>query len=220
MYKFIPVFEMSKIKEALEKVESMYADVSTKNKCKVVVEAVNNNQLYVAAREKIKEVVDEPITEDMIQTVHALVINGAGKSSYKFGDYGICNLKNGKPIYQGLSYLATPTYMKELVRWVNEEQGRLSPPLIAAIFHHEFVKIHPFSDGNGRTARLLTTKILSTGGRPLHIGFALENYFVRNKDAYMAALKEPSYCYIFGFDKTQWISYFLQSLVSVFENYI
>jgi len=56
--------------------------------------------------------------------------------------------------------------MEELIHWVNHEQPDLDPIVRAAIFHHRFVWIHPFFDGNGRTARLAYNLLLMKAGYP------------------------------------------------------
>ena len=60
----------------------------------------------------------------------------------------------------------TPALMGELMAWYRKEseKGELHPLLLAAIFHYRFVTIHPFDDGNGRMARLLTNLILMQHG--------------------------------------------------------
>jgi len=54
----------------------------------------------------------------------------------------------------------------ELVEWIKDNEGQ-NPIVVAAIAHHEFVKIHPFKDGNGRTARILLNLILLKKGFPI-----------------------------------------------------
>ncbi len=52
------------------------------------------------------------------------------------------------------------TVAKDLFSWVKKSEGKVHPLIIAAVFHYEFVFIHPFADGNGRMARLWHTVIL------------------------------------------------------------
>ncbi len=52
------------------------------------------------------------------------------------------------------------TDMDLLMKWYNENKKKLHPLILATIFHHKFEKIHPFSDGNGRTGRMLMNYIL------------------------------------------------------------
>lgn len=62
--------------------------------------------------------------------------------------------------------LETPARMAELMRWYREERDKKTthPVMLAAIFHHAFVSIHPFDDGNGRMARILMNLILMQSG--------------------------------------------------------
>ena len=53
-----------------------------------------------------------------------------------------------------------PKLMKSLVNWINSSRDEIPCPIIAGIAHYQFATIHPYYDGNGRTARLLTTLVL------------------------------------------------------------
>lgn len=59
-----------------------------------------------------------------------------------------------------------PDLMEELIHWVNEEDLEMHPVVKAAVFHHRFVWIHPFFDGNGRTARLVFNLLFLKEGFP------------------------------------------------------
>jgi Fic family protein len=61
----------------------------------------------------------------------------------------------------------TPAKMQELMAWYRENRETLHPLVLAALFHHKFVAIHPFDDGNGRMARLLTNLLLMQAGFPV-----------------------------------------------------
>ena len=54
----------------------------------------------------------------------------------------------------------------ELLKWLRENPDELTPIELAAVFHHHFVQIHPFSEGNGRTARLLMNALLMKAEYP------------------------------------------------------
>ncbi len=60
----------------------------------------------------------------------------------------------------------TPAKMQELMAWYRENRDQLPPLVLAALFHHKFVAIHPFDDGNGRMTRLLTNLLLMQAGFP------------------------------------------------------
>ena len=56
--------------------------------------------------------------------------------------------------------------MTILLKWYEENKKILHPFVLASIFHHKFEKIHPFSDGNGRTGRMLVNMILLKNNYP------------------------------------------------------
>lgn len=83
-----------------------------------------------------------------------------------------------------------PTLMRSLVAWLNsEDTKKLDPVLVAGIAHYEFVRIHPFIDGNGRTARALASLILLLRGFDIKRFFALDDYYDSDRNAYYAALQ-------------------------------
>ena len=78
----------------------------------------------------------------------------------------------------------TPLMMTDLVDWYNaaEQEGKLSPVELAALFHYRYIRIHPFEDGNGRIARLMVNYILARHGWPMIV---IRN---RKKAEYLDAL--------------------------------
>jgi len=78
----------------------------------------------------------------------------------------------------------TPGLMTDLVDWYNaaEQEGKLSPVELAALFHYRYIRIHPFEDGNGRIARLLVNFILTRHDYPMIVVRS------RNKSEYIEAL--------------------------------
>jgi Fic family protein len=95
-------------------------------------------------------------------------------------------------------------------------------PLVAGIAHYQFATIHPYYDGNGRSARLLTTLILHLGGYDLKGLYSLEEYYARNLDAYYTAISiGDSHNYYEGrasADITKWVEYFIEGMAVAFEN--
>lgn len=76
--------------------------------------------------------------------------------------------------------------MKDLIKWYDEKKGKMHPVELAAKFHHKFTYIHPFIDGNGRTARLLTNLILMRNGYPISV------IKMENREEYMKSLEKAS----------------------------
>jgi Fic family protein len=113
--------------------------------------------------------------------------------------------------------------MEEMVKWVRaSEPGGVPCPIRAGIAHYQFATIHPYYDGNGRTARLLTTLILHLGSYDLKGLYSLEEYYARNLGAYYEALTiGSSHNYYMGraeSDITKWVDYFCEGVAESFEN--
>jgi len=104
-----------------------------------------------------------------------------------------------------------------LCEWVAEREERLGefpPPIIAAVAHYAITDIHPFANGNGRTARLAASAILLKDGYLPGRLFSFEAYYARDRDAYLAALRsvrESTY------NMEQWNVYYLEGLAEEYE---
>jgi len=112
--------------------------------------------------------------------------------------------------------------LDELMAWVDACKAKPSPAavrngvkdtwthpvLVAGILQHRLVWIHPFVDGNGRTARMFTTALLYQRGYNFKYLFDLASYYNRNRDAYYGALRSADRT---G-DYTAWLEYFAGGL--------
>ena len=126
---------------------------------------------------------DRPLTENFMRELHTLLL----KESYEVDAITPDGQPTKKRVNVG-SYKSTPNHVKTktgeifyfatpeetpaemaaLMQWYNEkiEQPEVNPILLAAEFHYKFIRIHPFDDGNGRTARILMNFILMKFGYP------------------------------------------------------
>ena len=115
-----------------------------------------------------------------------------------------------------------PVLMKDLVRWINKSLAEcdLPVPVVAALAHCQIATIHPYFDGNGRTARLLTTLLLHRSGYGLNGIYSREEYYAANLDGYYAGLSlGPSHNYYFGraeADATPFVDYFTVGMADAF----
>lgn len=164
-----------------------------------------------------------PLTENLIQRLHALVERGArGRPTpYRNGQNVIRDAETGAIVYLPPEWQEVPALMAGLVEWVEQAtRENLPVPLIAGLAHYQLVTIHPYFDGNGRTARLLATFLLHRGGYGLNGFFSLEEYHARDLAAYYNSLvTHPHHNYHEGradADLTPWIEYFLEVLATVF----
>lgn len=164
------------------------------------------------------------ITETMIQTLHALVVAGGRTkvkpTPYRDGQNVIRDGRTGTIIYMPPEAKDVSDLMAALISWI--KQSTIPCPIIAGIAHYQFATIHPYYDGNGRTARLLTTFILHAGGYDLKGLYSLEEYYARHLDAYYQAISiGTSHNYYMGraeADITQWVEYFIEGMAVALEN--
>jgi len=106
----------------------------------------------------------QPLTEYMIKSVHHLILKNIDDTNA--GRYRMVNVRISGSQHIPLHFTVVAEKMERLLIWYNEQKEKLHPVELAARFHFQFVYIHPFADGNGRTARLLMNLILMQYGYP------------------------------------------------------
>jgi Fic family protein len=165
-----------------------------------------------------------PLTEALIRKLHAIIFTGprARPTPYRDGQNVIRDVATGEIIYMPPEAADVPGMMSDLVVWIaRAERESLPAPVIAAFAHYQFVTIHPFYDGNGRTARALATLILYRHGYDLGRFYSLEETYAQDLPAYYAALRtHPHHNYYEGrahADLTSWLAYFTRSMAEVFN---
>ena len=165
------------------------------------------------------------VTEDTIKHIHALV-TGAGSTKVKGTEYReaqnvITDSATGVIVYMPPEAKDVPELMKEFVAWINTPND-IPVPVIAGIIHCQFVTIHPYFDGNGRTARLLTTLALQKNGYDLKGIYSLEEYYAKDLQGYYDAIHiGKSHNYYLGredADITKWIEYFINGMAIAFKS--
>jgi hypothetical protein len=108
--------------------------------------------------------------------------------------------------------------MKALIAWLNHDQDT-HPILKAGIAHFQFVTIHPFMDGNGRTARALATLILYREGYDLKRFYSLEAHYAQDLRGYYQALHQCQGTRYYNqpqSDITSWLEYFIAGAAAEF----
>jgi Fic family protein len=192
----------------------------------------NEVQGYYAALDAVDDHARRALklSELALQKLHALVMAG-GKTRikatpYRDGQNVIREAGSRRIIYLPPEAKDVPMLMRQLIEWLNTETA-LPVPIKAAIAHYQYATIHPYYDGNGRTARLLATLVLHLGGYDLKGLYALEEYYARNLSAYYRALTVGSSHNYYGnkpaeararTDITAWVEYFITGMLEAFEN--
>ena len=165
------------------------------------------------------------ITEKDILKIHGLVSTNVLRKE-RTGKYRQepVYVISRTPISQVIRYTApdhkkVPKLVQNLCKWVaNAKCEQLSPIVIAGVAHAEIAAIHPFVDGNGRTARLLSTLILYSNKYDFRKLFALENYYNTNRPAYYTAIHlGKNYEERKGGNLTNWLEYFVTGFLAEME---
>jgi len=165
---------------------------------------------------------DQEITEARIRKLHAILFKNknAKPTPYRDGQNVIRETK-GQIVYMPSEASDVPGLMMDMVNWIHNVKEDVPIPVIASVAHYQFVTIHPFFDGNGRTARTLATWILYQNDYALGKFYALEEFYAEDLAGYYDALiTHPHHNYYFGrsqADITSWIDYFLNGMAIVFE---
>lgn len=166
---------------------------------------------------KIKK--KEEFSKQLILDVQKLVEKGAAKEKIGLRGpmppgvlFAVYDSQTGRPDYIPPEYCDIPKLLDELVEYVNTTDDH--PLIVAAIVHYQLVTIHPFEDGNGRTARLLSGYIMDLNGYGFNGIGSLEEYFAYDIDEYYESIQMglPA-LYYSGRDNPPhpeiWIHYFL-----------
>lgn len=114
-------------------------------------------------------------------------------------------------VYRAPSFKKVPQLSNNLMAWINEsEKKKINPIIVAGIVHHEIAAIHPFIDGNGRTARAMATLILYQRGYDFRKLLSLEDYYNNNRNEYYDAINIGKSYERRKKDNTLWLEYFIK----------
>jgi Fic family protein len=163
------------------------------------------------------------LREHDIRVLHGLVMDGKARATpYRKEQNVIRDGASGGIVYMPPTAKDVPALMRALVTWINREmeRRRLPVPVLAALAHYQYATIHPYYDGNGRTARLLTSLVLHRCGYGLKGIYSLEEYYARNLAGYYAALAVgKSHNYYLGrakADVSDFVEYFGKGMADAF----
>lgn len=169
----------------------------------------------------------EPFSKGLILEIQSIVEKGASKEKIGLrGEmppgmlFAVYDSQTGNPDYIPPEYTDIPGLLDELVEYVNTTDDH--PLIIAAVVHYQLVTIHPFEDGNGRTARLLSGYILDYYGYGFNGIGSLEEYFAYDPDDYYKSLQMglPALYYSGRNNPPHpeiWINYFLR-MIELYSN--
>ncbi len=197
-------------------VEALYAKKKIDAPDRDVYEVKN----YLNALKYIEKIVAEkkPITEKVILQIHKLVTNKTlapqHSGHYRPGPIYVVRRRLGMPqetLYTGPTAKEAPELIADFIAWLKESKEKeINPVVVAAIAHLEIAAIHPFNDGNGRTARALATLVLYERGYDFRRLFALEDYYNTDRKSYYEAINLGKTYDERKKDITSWLEYFVK----------
>lgn len=162
------------------------------------------------AYEKILEL--DPYSIDDLKKFHGIMTRYIVEESGDFrrGEEGVFN--GEQCIFMAPPAQYVPQLMNELFDWMREAQTKVHPLVLSSVFHYEFVFIHPFSDGNGRMARLWHTAILSKW-KPIFEYIPIESQVEKFQEDYYDAIAR---CHVEG-ESTFFIEFMLSQIDKILD---
>jgi Fic family protein len=163
----------------------------------------------------IKARVDVKLSDKILKDIHEMttyrILPDEERGKLRAVEVVVRNSKTKHISFRPPPAVEVPHQMKQFFAWVNSEEGAAHHPILrAGITHYELVRIHPFTDGNGRVARAMALLLLYLEGYEVKRFFSLEEYFDSHAVEYYAALQ--SVMEGGGYDLTNWLEYFALGL--------
>ena len=158
------------------------------------------------------EVSKGKVTEEIFKKIHGLteekILPPDQCGIYRKSQVVVKNSVTGEVTFRPPPAIEVPYELEDFFSWLNSiPKDEIHPVLKAGIVHYELVRINPFIDGNGRTARSLATLVLFLENYDIKKFFSLEEYYDRDAARYYEALKSAS-----SGNLTVWLEYFSEGL--------
>ena len=158
------------------------------------------------------------LTKHILMEIHKLTVKNLLPESesgfYRSVKVVIRNTETKEITFRPPGPLEVPEFIDDLFTWLNSETGRQIHPLLrAGILHYELVRIHPFTDGNGRTGRAMALLLLFLEGYEVKKFFALEEYYDLHPEEYYSALQSVAS----SGELTAWLEYFTLGIAIEFN---
>lgn len=189
------------------------------------VRDVINGKLVLGEKKEIQEVKNaydayekildiDPYSIEELKRFHGImtkyIIEESG--TFRKGEEGVFN--GDECIFMAPPAQFVPQLMDQLFNWMKESEGQVHPLILSSIFHYEFVFIHPFSDGNGRMARLWHTALLAKW-KPIFGYIPIESQIEKFQEDYYAAIAR---CHVDG-ESTFFIEFMLAQIDKILDEF-
>lgn len=181
-------------------------------------EVLNYNKALMELNDLIrneKQIFDLPLILKIQRTITQDLIEEYRCGSLRQEPVFVNNPKTRQAAYLPPDHAEVSKLMDELFLHVKKNENIIDPLILAGIFHKQFVIIHPFIDGNGRTARLATKVLLAKMGLNTFNLFSFENYYNKNVSKYFqeVGLKGNYYDLTDQIEFTSWLEYFTDGII-------
>lgn len=187
------------------------------------VKDVLNGKIVLGAEKEIQEVKNAYIAYDEISTIDVYNLKELKRlhgimtkylvdisGEFRLGEEGVFD--GDKCIFMAPPAKLVPEQMENLFTWMKKSKDIVHPLILAAVFHYEFVFIHPFTDGNGRMARLWHSAIL-TRWQPIFEFIPIESQIEKFQSGYYDAISK---CHIDG-TSTAFIEFILEQINAILD---
>ncbi len=173
-------------------------------------EVLNYNQVLIQLQEREETAFTAELILQIQRGVTAGLLPPHQVGAWRQEPVIVHEPRSGDIVYLPPDHQDVARLMDELITFVQTEQASLDPLLLAGLFHKQFVVIHPFIDGNGRTARLATNVLLADLGLDFFKLVSFENYYNQNVTRYFqrVGLFGNYYELADSLDFTAWLEYF------------
>jgi Fic family protein len=167
-------------------------------------------QIGIAETAKMRKNIDEVFIQELHKTTVDRILVPERSGIFRKTQVVVKNSQTGQVTFRPPLAISIPYLMTDLLQFINTTSEQdIHPVLKSGIVHYEFVRIHPFIDGNGRLARCLSTYILFQEGYDIRKFFSLEEYFDSNAAEYYDALQSVEKN---DGDLTKWLEYYTEGL--------
>lgn len=190
------------------------------------VEDVINGKMVIGEQKDIQEVKNaykayeelkniNPYSIEDLKTMHSIMTFLTVQDSGKFRNHGEAVYDGDKMIFMAPPENMVSPLMEQLFEWMNKAKEKVNPLILSSVFHYEFVFIHPFTDGNGRMARLWQTAILSKWEKVFEY-IPIENLIRENQNEYYQVIDN---CNKVG-NSNEFIEFMLKMISKTIEDLI
>ena len=189
------------------------------------VRDVINGHLVMGEQKEIQEVKNayeayeqltafDPYSIDDLKRLHGIMTRAtvAESGTFRKGEEGV--FSGSTCIFMAPPARLVPSLMDDLFGWMKREQNDVHALILSAVFHYEFVFIHPFADGNGRMARLWHTALLAKW-KPLFAYIPIESQIEKFQEDYYRAIAR---CHAAGTSDI-FIEFMLQQIDSILDEF-